>query len=270
MLGRAICEAFGRQGISYTPITRERVDLGALGDLRQAILPGTDTVINCAAWTNVDAAEAHEAEATEVNGQAVGKLAAHCRAIGAVLVHYSTDYVFAGRASAPYPVDYPRAPLNAYGRSKAQGEVLLEQSGCEYLLLRTSWVYAPWGKNFVRTITGLARQRPSLRVVHDQLGRPSSAEQIARVSSALLSSGARGIYHVSDDGECSWFEFASAAISGLGLSCTVQPCSSAEFPSPAVRPSYSVLDVSKTVARVGALVHWRDSLNDVLARLEPR
>lgn len=270
MLGRASCEALGRQAISYTPVTRASVDLAALGDLRQSIPSGTGTVINCAAWTNVDAAEAHEPEATEVNGHAVGKLAAHCRAIGAVLVHYSTDYVFAGQASAPYPVDYPRAPLNAYGRSKARGEVLLEQSGCEYLLLRTSWVYAPWGKNFVRTITGLGRQRPSLRVVSDQLGRPSSAEQIARVSSALLASGARGIYHVSDDGECSWFELASAAIAGLNLSCTVEPCSSAEFPSPAVRPSYSVLELSKTVERVGALVHWRDSLKDVLGRLEPR
>ena len=268
MLGRAVSEALVSGSISHVGLARENVDLRALGDLARSIPRGTGTVINCAAWTNVDAAEAHEDEATLANGHAVGQLAAHCRSIGAVLVHYSSDYVFNGRASAPYAIDHPRAPLNAYGRSKALGERQLEQSGCEHLLLRTSWVYAPWGKNFVRTIVGLAKKRPSLRVVNDQLGRPSSAEQIARVSLALLASGAHGTYHVSDDGDCTWFDFARAAIGELALPCVVEPCTSAEFPSPAVRPSYSVLDLSATVERIGPLVPWRESLRDVLGRLE--
>jgi dTDP-4-dehydrorhamnose reductase len=185
-----------------------------------------------------------------------------------VLVHYSTDYVFEGHAREPYAVTHPRAPLNAYGRSKALGESLLEQSGVEHLLIRTSWVYAPWGKNFVRTILGLARKRPTLKVVNDQLGRPSSAEQIARVSLSLLESESLGTFHVTDAGECTWFELAQAAIESAGLPCEIQPCTSAEFPSPTQRPSYSVLDLAETSARVGPLVDWRDSLRDVVRRLD--
>lgn len=268
MLGRATRETLAARGIRHSAYTRAEVDLAALGDLGHSIPAGTGTVINCAAWTNVDAAETHEDEASRINGHAVGELARHCRAIGAVLVHFSTDYVFDGRAQAPYTLDHPRAPLNAYGRTKALGEREIESSGCQYLLVRTSWVYAPWGKNFVRTIVGLAKKRPTLRVVNDQRGRPSSAEQLARTSLALLGVGARGTYHACDAGECTWFEFARAAVAELGLPCVVEPCTSAEFPSPAVRPSYSVLDLSATVARIGPLVAWRDSLRDVLARLE--
>ena len=268
MLGRATREALAARGIRHSAFTRREVDLAALSDLGDRIPAGTGTVINCAAWTNVDAAETHEDEASRVNGHAVGELARHCRSIGAVLVHFSTDYVFDGRAQAPYELNHPRAPLNAYGRSKALGEREIEASGCQYLLIRTSWVYAPWGKNFVRTIVGLAKKRPTLRVVNDQRGRPSSAEQLARTSLALLGVGARGPYHACDAGECTWFEFARAAVAELGLECVVEPCTSAEFPSPAVRPSYSVLDLSATVARIGPLVAWRDSLRDVLARLE--
>jgi len=216
----------------------------------------------------VDAAEAHEAEATVVNGTGVGELAEHCRQIGATLVHYSTDYVFAGQASAPYAVDHPRAPLNAYGRSKAVGEALIERSGADYILIRTSWVYAPWGKNFVRTILGLAAKRPTLRVVNDQLGRPSSAEQLARGTLSLVAAGGRGTFHLSDGGQCTWFELASAVVARAGLACQVDPCSSAEYPSPAVRPSYSVLDLSRTEALIGPCVSWRESVHAVVARLQ--
>jgi len=268
MLGRSAREALAARGVRHSAFTHAEVDLAALSGLGHSIPAGTGTVINCAAWTNVDAAETHEDEAARVNGHAVGELARHCRSIGAVLVHFSTDYVFDGRAQAPYTLDHPRAPVNAYGRSKALGEREIEASGCQYLLVRTSWVYAPWGKNFVRTIVGLAKKRPTLRVVNDQRGRPSSAEQLARTTLALLGTGARGTYHACDAGECTWFEFARAAVAELGLECVVEPCTSAEFPSPAVRPSYSVLDLSATVARIGPLVAWRDSLRDMLARLE--
>jgi dTDP-4-dehydrorhamnose reductase len=269
MLGRATELELSRRGLDGRGATRADVDLARPESIESGIAEGTGTVINCAGWTNVDSAESHEEEATRINGYAVGELAARCRAIGAVLVHYSTDYVFAGRASAPYATTEPRAPLNAYGRSKAVGEDLLERSGADYLLLRTSWVYAPWGKNFVRTILRLARERPSLSVVNDQLGRPSSAEQIARVTLELLSGAALGTFHVSDEGQCTWFEFAAAAIAGAGLSCQVQPCTSAQFPSPALRPSYSVLELAQTTARVGALQPWQQSLASVVSRLEP-
>jgi dTDP-4-dehydrorhamnose reductase len=269
MLGRAMGLALAARGVTHAASSRAAVDLTRFETLAAGIPEGTAAVINCTGWTNVDAAEAQEAEATVVNGHAIGKLAERCKQVGAVLVHYSTDYVFPGQASAPYAVDHPRAPLNAYGRSKAVGESLLEQSGAEHLLIRTSWVYAPWGKNFVRTILGLARKRPSLRVVADQLGRPSSAEQLADVSLRLLDAGGRGTFHASDAGQCSWFELASAAVSIAGLQCDVQPCGSSEYPSPARRPSYSVLDLARTEALVGPCRPWQDCLASVVPRCEP-
>lgn len=269
MLGRAMSQALAARAVQFRLASRAEVDLSRAETLAAGVAEGTRVVINCTGWTNVDAAEAQEAEATVVNGRGVGQLAGRCKQLGAVLVHYSTDYVFPGHASAPYPVTHPRAPLNAYGRSKAVGESLLEQSGAEHLLIRTSWVYAPWGKNFVRTILGLARKRPSLRVVDDQLGRPSSAEQLAEVSLRLLTAGGRGTFHVSDGGQCTWFELARAAVACAGLECDVQPCASSEYPSPAQRPSYSVLDLSRTEALVGPCRPWQDCLASVVPRVEP-
>lgn len=267
MLGRAVVAALATRGAEHAVAGRERVDLTRAETFATGIPAGTAAVINCTGWTNVDAAEAQEAEATLINGSAVGELAERCKQVGAVLVHYSTDYVFSGDATEPYTVGEPRAPLNAYGRSKAVGEVLLEQSGAQHLLIRTSWVYAPWGKNFVRTILGAARKRPNLRVVNDQLGRPSSAEQLADTSLELLGAGARGTFHGSDGGQCTWFELARAVVAEAGLPCQVDPCSSAEYPSPARRPSYSVLDLSRTEALIGPRLPWQKSLALVVPRI---
>jgi dTDP-4-dehydrorhamnose reductase len=268
MLGRAMTAALVARGLQHDVVERDRFDLCRDETITSGVPSGVRAVINCTGWTNVDLAETQEEEATLINGLGVGKLAERCKQVGAVLVHYSTDYVFAGQATEPYAVDQPRAPLNAYGRSKAVGEELVERSGVEHLLIRTSWVYAPWGKNFVRTIVGAAQKRPTLRVVDDQRGRPSSAEQLAETSLRLLDAGGRGTFHASDAGECTWFEFARAAIARAGLSCQVEPCSSAEYPSPARRPSYSVLDLSRTEALIGPLVPWEDSLARVVPRLE--
>jgi dTDP-4-dehydrorhamnose reductase len=233
------------------------------------VSPGTSVVLNCAAWTNVDGAEKEEPAATQINGHAVGCLAEACKREGAVLVHYSTDYVFDGNASSPYAVDHPRAPLNAYGRSKAVGEQLVEQVGGEHLVLRTSWLYAPWAKNFVRTMLRLGSQKPSIRVVSDQVGRPTSAESLAAISLRLLEREARGTLHVTDSGQCSWFELAREALRLAGSPCDVQPCTSAEYPLPAKRPSYSVLDIEPTIALVGPLPSWQDNLASVVSRAEP-
>jgi len=268
MLGRAVTAALVARGIEHDVVERDRFDLCRDETIASGIASGASVVINCTGWTNVDLAETQEEEATRINGSGVGKLAERCKQIGAVLVHYSTDYVFAGQATEPYAVDEPRVPLNAYGRSKAVGEELLERSGAEHVLIRTSWVYAPWGKNFVRTIVGAGQKRPSLRVVNDQRGRPSSAEQLAETSLRLLAAGGRGTFHASDAGECTWFEFARAAVARAGLSCQVEPCSSDEYPSPARRPSYSVLDLSRTEALIGPLVPWEESLASVVPRLE--
>lgn len=227
-------------------------------------------VIVCAAYTDVDGAESHEALANAINGDGVGALAERCKRIGATLIHFGTDYVFDGRGHTPYPVDAPLAPQGAYARSKARGEVLLRESGADHLYVRTSWIYAPWGKNFVRTIARNARIRPQLKVVDDQRGRPTSAEHLASTTLALLELGARGTFHVTDGGECTWFELARAIVEDLGLAdrCTVLPCTSAEWPSPVARPAYSVLDLSRTEALLGPMPHWRENLRAVLPRLE--
>jgi dTDP-4-dehydrorhamnose reductase len=232
--------------------------------MQHAVAPRFRTVINCAAFTDVDGAEDREQEACAVNGTAVGELAVCCRASDALLVHYSTDYVFDGAATAPYPTSAARAPQGAYGRSKGLGEELLVASGCRHLLIRTSWLYAPWGKNFVDTMARLCREKPLVRVVNDQRGRPTSAQYLAARSLALIEAGGQGAFHVTDGGECSWFEFAQEITRATHGSARVEPCSTAEFPRPAARPAYSVLDLRMTEALIGPSRPWQDNLADVL------
>ena len=195
-------------------------------------------------------------------------MAERCRVVGAKLLHYSTDYVFDGTASEPYRTDHPRSPVNAYGRSKALGEELIERSGVEHLLVRSSWLYAPWAKNFVLTIRELAKARPNLRVVDDQRGRPTDSRKLAEVSLALTEQGNRGVFHVTDGGECSWFELAELIAEVVNPDCRVEPCTTDEFPRPAARPAYSVLDISATERVVGPLIPWEARVRDVLACLD--
>ena len=268
MLGRAFVQLLAERGLPFTAVGRPTLDLADLATVPAAIPANVRTVINCSAWTDVDGAEAKEAEATAVNGTGVAALAERCKRVGATLVHFSTDYVFNGNAASPYRTDQRRDPLNAYGRSKAVGEAAIEQSSCDHLILRTSWLYAPWGKNFVRTMAKLTREKPQLKVVDDQRGRPTSAEQLARTTLAMLERGARGIHHATDGGECTWHGFTAEINRQLGHTCDVLPCTSAEFPRPAKRPAYSVLDLSRTEAVVGPIPDWKDNLADVLKRLE--
>jgi len=265
MLGRAWGELLGREGIGHDAPPRSEVDLATADWSR---LGGYTTVVNCAAWTDVDGAEAREAEATAINGEAVGRVARGCAEHGTTLVHYSTDYVFNGQASEPYTVDAPIEPLNAYGRSKAAGEAAIAASGCRHLTVRTSWLYAPWGKNFVRTMANLCRTKDELRVVNDQRGRPTSAEHLASATLGLLRAGVDGFAHVTDGGACTWFGFASE-INRLaaGGRCDVKPCTSDEFPRPAPRPTYSVLDLSGTEAAIGPMPDWKQNLAGVIDRL---
>ena len=267
MLGRCWVELLASREIDHVATTVAELDITDPSALEQFVTSGTQWVVNCAAYTLVDAAEDHEALANEVNGFAVGRMAERCKSVGAKLLHYSTDYVFDGTATAPYPTDHPRNPVNAYGRSKALGEDLVERSGVEHLLVRSSWLYAPWGKNFVLTIRELAKARESLRVVHDQRGRPTDSRMLAEVSLALAQRGIRGVSNVTDGGECSWFELAALIASVVNPNCRVEPCTSDEFPRPAPRPTYSVLDVSATEDVVGPLIAWEDRVRDVLARV---
>ncbi len=269
MLGRAFRELLTRLGRPYHGVDLPDVDAAEPGQVADLFTKPWSAVINCAAFTNVDAAEANEAVALRGNATAPGLLAEACARGNLPLLHFSTDYVFSGQASAPYPVDAPMQPLGAYGRSKAAGEDAVRAAGGRHLIARTSWLYAPWANNFVRTMAKLTRDKPSLKVVSDQRGRPTSAEHLAKTALALLDRGASGTFHVTDGGECTWYDFTVAIAEKLGRTCEIKPCTTAEFPRPAPRPAYSVLDLAKTEALLGPMPDWRDNLASVLARLEP-
>jgi dTDP-4-dehydrorhamnose reductase len=271
MLGRAFDNELRAGAYTFDTLRFPEFDLTKPESLARIAELNPTHVIHCSAYTDVDGAETHEALAMQINGDGVGELARVCRSVGAVLVHFGSDYVFDGEGKSPYPVDAPLAPQAAYARSKARGEVLLRESGAEHLYLRTSWLYAPWAKNFVRTIAKNAKVRPELKVVNDQRGRPTSAEHLAKTTLQLLDKGARGTLHVTDGGECTWFELAREIVSMMGLSetCKVTPCMSRDWPSPVKRPAYSVLDLSATEALVGPMGDWRAHVRDVLSRLEP-
>jgi len=269
MLGRAFRELLERQGRAYHGLDLPAFDAANPEQVRVVFERPWSALINCAAYTNVDGAEADEAAAARGNATAPRVLAEACLRARIPLLHFSTDYVFSGNAKAPYPVDAPMQPLGAYGRTKAAGEEAIRSSGADYLMARTSWLYAPWANNFVRTMAKLTRDKPLIKVVHDQRGRPTSAEHLAGSALALFDRGCRGTFHVTDGGECTWYEFTVAIAQGLGRTCTITPCTTAEFPRPAPRPAYSVFDLSKTEALLGPMPTWQDNLASVLARLEP-
>ena len=229
-------------------------------------------IVNCAAFTNVDGCESQEELATQVNGAGPGYLAEAAKACGAVLVHISTDYVFAGDKGSPYTESDPTGPLSAYGRSKLAGEQAIIASGLtRYFILRTSWLYGPGGKNFVETMLRLATEREELRIVADQIGSPTYTGDLAQAIYHLLAvsdrSGLYGIYHLANLGECSWHDFAELIVglarsSGEALKVSrVVPIRTNEYPLPAARPAYSVFSKEKYLAATGApLPHWRESL----------
>jgi dTDP-4-dehydrorhamnose reductase len=269
MLGRAWAGLLADRAIDFVGITYPEFDFGRPGAVDDLELGGIDTIVNCAAWTDVDGAEADEATAALVNADGVGALARRAAVANATVVHYSTDYVFSGDAVAPVPIDAPIAPINAYGRTKALGEQAVVGAGEEHLVVRTSWLYAPWGHNFVRTMARLGKERPSLRVVDDQRGRPTSCEHLASTTLALLELGERGMVHVTDGGECTWFELARHVMGKLHPACVVEPCTSEEFVRPARRPAYSVLALDRVEALLGPMPHWTANVDAVLERLEP-
>lgn len=270
MLGRALCGLLDARGVSFVAADREEFDLADAEAVGRSRLPMDEVWFNCAAWTNVDGAETHEAHALAVNGgEGLRVLCERVREAGGMIVHVSTDYVFDGNATNPYRVDEPRNPIGAYGRTKAAGEEIIERSGAEHLIVRTSWLYAPWANNFVRTMAKLTRDKSELKVVHDQRGRPTSAEHLARSLVALVEAEARGVFHVTDGGECTWYELARAVRDGLGHACEIRPCTTAEFPRPAARPGYSVLDLTRAESLLGRMPDWRSNVADVLQRLEP-
>lgn len=237
---------------------------------------GIEAIVNCAAYTNVDAAEDNEALAELLNATAVGYLASAMKEAGGLLVHISTDYVFGAEPyNTPCREEQKGTPTGVYGLTKLHGEQAILRSGVRHLILRTAWLYSEYGKNFVKTMLRLTVEKPTLKVVFDQAGTPTYAADLARTIVDILPQVAEdeskcGIYHYSNEGVCSWYDFTKmiAEFSGQ-LSCDIQPCHSDEFPSKVRRPAYSVLDKSKIKETFGISVpYWTDSLKQCIANLK--
>ena len=226
-----------------------------------------DVIVNCAAYTNVDAAEDNEVLAEKLNSEAPAILANAMAETGGLLVHISTDYVFGGDPyNTPCREDQKGTPTGVYGATKLRGEQRITASGCKYLIIRTAWLYSEFGKNFVKTMLNLTSTKPQLKVVFDQTGTPTYAYDLAKAIVEIVESkkyeGNEGIYHYSNEGVCSWYDFTKMIAEMAGhTECDIQPCHSSEFPSKVVRPSYSVLDKSKIKAVFGLTIpYWTDSL----------
>lgn len=244
------------EGVSRLDITDKEAVRG--------MVDGADVIVNCAAYTDVNGAEGNEALAMKVNAEAAGILAEAAREAGALLMHVSTDYVFDGKGNVPYDEDAQPSPVNAYGRTKLEGEKAIAASGCRYMIFRTSWLYSDVGKNFYLTMNRLTAEKPELKVVMDQAGTPTNAYDLAFLICHIIETDMldkTGVYNYSNDGVCSWYDFAREINNMLGHTCRVEPCRTDEFPSPAQRPQYSVLDKSKVKRTFGVEVpHWRESL----------
>ena len=244
---------------------RAQLELSNRDAIRTAVRTASpELIVSAAAYTAVDRAESEPDLAFAVNANAPGVLAAEAARLGALLVHYSTDYVFDGTKSSPYTEADAPHPLNVYGASKLAGEKAIVASGCRYLILRTSWVYGPHGSNFMLTILRAARERPELRVVDDQVGAPTSSLAIARATAQVLRAGGEGLYHMSAGGRTSWCGFARAVLARARLETPVVPIRSDEYPAAARRPRNSLLDNSRLGAAFGVvLAPWEEGLAEL-------
>ena len=253
-------------------------DLGDLDRLRQVVIAQRpDVVVNAAAYTAVDQAESDALSAERINAEAPAVMAVAAQEVGALLVHYSTDYVFDGASRQPYTEDSPTRPLGVYGKTKLAGEEAVRAAGGAHLVLRTAWLYSNYGRNFFKTMLRLASERDELRVVDDQVGTPTYARLVADASVQMIAamtegnvlrSECSGLYHMTCQGFTTWHGFAQRIVelSGQGERVRVKPIGTAEYPTPAQRPSYSVLSCDK-LARMFAirLPHWDTALEQCVA-----
>jgi dTDP-4-dehydrorhamnose reductase len=285
MLGRDLTDLLQARGDEFTPMARADLDITDPAAVAKAVsVVKPDVVVNCAAWTAVDAAEEHEEEAFAINAHGAANLAAACASVGALLVHPSTDYVFDGHASAPYAEGAPTAPSGAYGRTKLAGEQAVRAAlpDASYIV-RTAWLYGAHGKNFVKTMLRLARNGTAPGVVADQHGQPTWTADVAVQMYALIGNSApAGIYHATSSGQTTWFGFAEevfALYHGQGqtqglnqgqnqeedserLRVTPRPITTADFPTPAQRPAYSVLGHEAwSAAGISPIGDWKDALH---------
>ena len=272
MLGRDLVSVLEGRGAEVAALRRTDLDITDRAAVHAALWHWQpDVVVNCAAWTAVDEAETHEADALLVNGQAVSELAAVCADRGTVLVQPSTDYVFDGQASQPYPEHSPTAPCTAYGRSKLAGEhAVLDQPGLAGYVVRTAWLYGAFGKSFVGTMIGRARRQADVQVVDDQRGQPTWTVDVAGQIAALVGAAAEpGIYHATSSADTTWFELAREVYRRLGADpAQVRPVRSADYGAAAARPAYSVLGhAAWAEAGIAPIGDWRDALHRALPHL---
>lgn len=262
----------------------EKLDITDLEAIRKNVKEnGVKCIVNCAAWTNVDAAETAGEIVETLNATAPENLAKAMKEVNGLLVHISTDYVFGGDPyNTPCKEDQKGTPTGIYGLTKLHGEQKIQATGCNHVILRTAWLYSEFGKNFVKTMLNLTATKPQLKVVFDQVGTPTYAYDLAQAIYVILEDYKKesltlnnepytktGIYHFSNEGVCSWYDFTKMIAEFAGIkSCDIQPCHSNEFPSPVIRPSYSVLDKTKFKKSFDIKIpYWTDSLKKCLKGL---
>lgn len=264
-LGNEMRRVSAQTGDRYIYTDVAELDITDRAAIRRLVkAEGVETIVNCVAYTNVEKAEDDYATADLLNNRAVENLALVAKEVDATLIHVSTDYVFKGNQSVPYFEDMETDPLGVYGATKLAGERSLIATGCRYLIFRTAWLYSAFGNNFVKTMRRLTAERDRLNVVFDQVGTPTYAADLAALIAHVIATrqlDKEGIYHYSDEGVCSWYDFAVAIRDMSGHTCAINPCHSDEFPSRVERPHFSVLDKTKVKKTFGVEVpYWRDSL----------
>ena len=250
----------------------EKLDITNIEDIRNMVKNNNvDIIVNCAAYTNVDKAESDYDTANLINNTAAGNLATAMKEAGGTLIHISTDYVFQGDRNTPCQEDWTTNPLGVYGKTKLAGEAAIATTGCNSIIIRTAWLYSQWGKNFVKTMQSLTATHDTLKVVFDQVGTPTFAGDLADTIAHIINTGQTnktGIYHFSNEGVCSWYDFAKMICKLSGNTCDISPCYSKEFPSPMKRPHFSVLDKRKIKETFGIKVpYWTDSLEVCIKQL---
>lgn len=263
-------DVVGQEGV-----TTEMLDITNLDDIRKTVSEREiSVVINCAAYTNVDLAEDNEPLAERLNAEAPENLAKAMKEVDGLLIHISTDYVFGKEPyNVPCSEDQKGTPTGVYGATKLHGEQKIIATGCKHIIIRTAWLYSEFGKNFVKTMLNLTATKPTLKVVFDQTGTPTYAYDLADAIFHIVEdrkyAGNEGVYHYSNEGVCSWYDFTKMiAEYARNKDCDIQPCHSNEFPSKVVRPSYSVLDKTKIKSTFGIKVpYWTDSLKVCINKL---
>ncbi|MGG3162564.1 dTDP-4-dehydrorhamnose reductase [Geobacillus stearothermophilus] len=263
-LGTDLVNLLVNRGYEVYGYGREELDITNFDQVKQVISEvNPDVVIHAAAYTKVDLAESEPDQAFLINAYGTRNVTVASEAVGAKLVYISTDYVFDGTANTPYNEFAPTNPLSVYGKSKLAGEQFVRDLHSKFFIVRTSWVYGKHGNNFVKTMLKLAQERDELMVVHDQVGCPTYTVDLANCILELVQTERYGIYHVSNSGYCSWYEFAKAIFEEAGIEVKVNPCTTKDFPRPAPRPAYSVFEhMALRLNGFKEMPHWRASLKN--------